>query len=238
VGHYTIRPGQIVYINDSTIFADAELPRKPLASAEVQLRFLINIVDPMFRGFLDADDLSDDLHALVSAFTAHFAGNPSTPILPNGKRLRFANLDGLVVRQDTQNSNGCDKYQRLYTDNVLVVRRGGCTFLEKLIQARDVGAAGVVVISDEDGAINPTANTDEVEAAGDINDIVITLLPHRAGAALEAVMTTAEQAGWEVLMKLETELEDAPQPVSEPKKDPNRILYINGHPLLNTRLLV
>ena len=48
-------------------------------------------------------------------------------------------------------------------DAIVLLHRGTCTFIEKLAYAKRAGARGVVVISDMDMAINPSAEAEELE---------------------------------------------------------------------------
>ena len=123
------------------------------------------------------------------------------------------------------------------------MHRGHCTFLEKLVKARAASAIAIIIISDEETAINPTANVDEITAAGDINDCAVLLLPKNTGESFEQMVIVGEDLRMQIMLAVEPKpLEDetsGQHPIeSEVEKDPNRILYINGLPLINTRLLV
>lgn len=155
-------------------------------------------------------------------------------------------FQGLVpVYRDDDNEFGCTQYHKSFQDGILLVRRGECTFIQKLVEARNAGAAGVLVLSDENTAINPTANSEDLEAAGDISQVAIIVLPRTAGQSVEHLLDTTQGIG-QVMLSLEhehqpgvdAEADESPEQGEGSKKDPNRILYLNGHPLLNTRLLV
>jgi mannosidase alpha-like ER degradation enhancer 1 len=167
---------------------------------------------------------------------------------------RFSRPEGLRVYQDKDNEQGCDPYVQPYPEGVLIARRGGCPFLDKLKNANEASAAGVIVISDEDLQINPTANVDELDEAGNLNDTALVLLTKTSGKALLEMIDLAElQVGSQVMVALHrsrqggnstdpdpaASQEDLPTPTEEDNRDPSeRVLYINGHALLNTRLLV
>lgn len=240
VGHYSVRTGHIVYINDSTIFPQSHGVQEAMLRTDVLLRVYMDDVDPMFA--IPGFDTSNELNALLTGYTAYFGGNIWTDMLSRGdnKTLRLTRADGVAVHRDFNNFDGCARYKYSYPDSVLVVHRGGCTFLEKLLQANAASAAGVLVISNDDFVINPTANPDELEAAGDLSGVAFVLLPQKAGRALEDILDRAEQVGTQVMLAMEDESRQIPpaQTHPPPEKDPNRILYINGHPLINTRLLV
>ncbi|KAF8165423.1 alpha mannosidase-like protein [Crassisporium funariophilum] len=259
LGHYSVRPGQLVYINDSTIFLgpgeDANIAQDELhrRDPEIQLRVFTASDDQMLQvqtGFVDKPGID----VAVVGYSARFGADLSrysnldpTNDTP-GQTPRIRNPEGVAVRRDPENTRGCDPYDRAYPDSMLVVRRGECTFIEKLVQARAALAVGVVVISDEDVAINPTASADEVEAAGDLSDVGLVLLQKTVGETFEELIIASERTK-SVQIMLALHPEEIPgnnggpeqtqiDKEEEQAKDPNRILYINGHPLINTRLLV
>lgn len=248
LGHYAVRSGHTVYINDSSIFhrvgEDAKIAQTDLRrrQPELSLHFFTSM-DPTFSiqtGLLEPSELN----ILTTGYAGLF-GADLTPATQDNLP-RFSHGEGLPVFREPSNNYGCSPYDHSYPDYVMVVERGGCTFLEKLIQARDASAAGILVISDEDVPINPTANIDELEVAGDLSDSAIVLLPRKVGAILlEAIASADDHGSTRVMMALYKEHETAnadtghlPERLGEKVKDSNRILYINGHPLLNTRLLV
>ncbi|KAG5650212.1 hypothetical protein H0H81_000301 [Sphagnurus paluster] len=234
LGHYTVRTGHLVYINDTSLFAHLDIGQaKVKRSADILLRFYVDGLDPMFQVQTGMRvNTPDEVDLLVVGYTAHFGGDFT--LKPLSKSLPLAHQDGVAVHKDLDNTRGCHPYKQAHPGKALVVHRGDCTFLEKLLHARAASAAGVIVISDDDLIINPTANPDEVEAAGDLSEVALVLLPKKAGEVLTDMMDQAELG---VTMVVEDE-EASEMAHIPPTKDPNRILYINGHPLLNTRLLV
>jgi mannosidase alpha-like ER degradation enhancer 1 len=182
----------------------------------------------------------------VSGFTARFGADLSSYVTLDPKETpRLRTSEGVAVRRHHENLYGCDPYEGDYLYSMLVVRRGHCTFLEKLLRARDASAAGIIIISDEEAAINPTANTDELAVAGDLNDVAVILLPKKIGETFEELLMASEQINpLQIMIALQQAPGDggesgyAPVERGEQPKDPNRILYINGLPLINTRLLV
>jgi len=252
LGHYAVRPGHVVYINDSSIFltpgeaanmAQDELHHR---DSEIQLRIFSSDVDSMFQ-VQNIDLNSQVIDVSLTGYAAQFGADLSHVFTHPAKEIPLIrSSEGVVVRRDPENLRGCDPYEELYPDSVLVVHRGGCTFLEKLVKARDASAAGVIVISDEDTAINPTANQDELVLAGDLSDIGFVLLTNKVGQAFEDMLVASERVQpMQIMLALEHprgvgNIEDTGHtPIEETEtKDPNRILYINGHPLINTRLLI
>ena len=225
VGHYPVRLGHIVYINDtSLLLGDAGSQDEKRGPMEVQLHFYTQDVDPTVA------ETPGIHHAL--GYSASFGADLETT---RHSRIRFWDRAGLPVNQDRNNPQGCEPYQQAYPDSVLFVRRGGCTFLTKLIHAQAASAAGVVVISHDNALLNPTAGNDEMAAAGDLDDVALVYITQEMGKGVSDMLDADQQ----VMLVVESK----PEPVQEQKKTPtpidqNHILYINGLPLLNTRLLV
>lgn len=251
VGHYAVRPGHIVYINDTSLFlgtSDSDVvveDVKDQRNLDISLRFYLNPVDALF--VIPNADHSNDLEAFVTGFTSSFGGDLSVKPQFEQKPVRFSNADGLPIYRDQDNSLGCDHYKRSYQEGVILIQRGDCTFLQKLMMAKSAGAAGIIVISQGDTGINPTANQVELDAAGDISDVAIVVLTREGGQLVEEMMDLAEKRGMGQLMVAVdperrtafTETQDEPQKEgSENKNTSSRILYLNGHGLMNTRLLV
>jgi mannosidase alpha-like ER degradation enhancer 1 len=107
--------------------------------------------------------------------------------------------------------------------------------------ARDAGSVGVLVVSDEDVAMNPTADPKELEAAGDLGDVGLVVLPLQVGQLVHEMLDSTEERGGQVMLQVDPERMSAPSPdvLHETEKEKvHKILYLNGHPLLNTRLLI
>lgn len=184
----------------------------------------------------------------LMAYSAHFGTDLSHDVTqPTKESPRIRSSEGVVIRRDPENLRGCNSYKKPYPDSVLLVHRGDCTFLEKLVKARDALAAGVIVISSEDTPINPTASREELALVGDLSDVGLLLLTNTVGQAFENVLVASEQLfSGEIMLALERTQDgegiedtgDTPADKETEVKDLNRNLYINGHPLMNTRLLV
>ena len=241
MGHYNVRPGQIVYINDKNIFGDqyknstfdeASAFRDP----DVLLRFHLDVVDPMLD-IVDIDGPPDSKNEFLIGYTGHFGGDVSVkPISPPQEPLRFSHTQSLPVYRVEDNLLGCNAFNGSYEDVVLLTYRGDCTFLQKLVMARDAGAAAVLVVSDEEAGINPTAEEREIADAGDISGIPILVLTRKSGTIVDEMISLAEREGFgQLMVSLDPE---GRTPVSADGDVPPRILYLNGHALLNTRLLV
>ncbi|TFK75988.1 alpha mannosidase-like protein [Pluteus cervinus] len=245
LGHYTVRPGQLVYINDTALFQD-EVPKT--RDADLQLQIFVNIPDsaitaePPLMNSIDPDLLE----SIVTGYSATFAGDLSLGRPPTIPPLQFLDPEGLPLSRDLSNPLGCQPFTQSYPGSILVADRGECTFLEKLVHARQASAAGVIIISDDDAGVNPSTSSSELAAAGEINDVALVLLPQTSGALVLEMMNLAGQLG---LGQVKAAVEPPRIPFTtdtghdredeeEKSTNPNRILYLNGYPLLNTRLLV
>jgi mannosidase alpha-like ER degradation enhancer 1 len=255
VGQYHVRPGHLVYVNDSTIFASQTDPTHIAQEeirrrdAELHLRIFTASVDPMLQ--VQSSAINNTTLASIVGYAAHFGADLSSSVIldPTEPTPRIRDANGVAVRREPDNKHGCDPYDHQYQDSMLLVHRGHCTFLEKLLQARDALAAGIIIISDEETGINPTANIEELAGVGDLSDVGVILLPKKTGETFEEMILVSEKSSTlQIMVALQRELDDFGDSESSPKhgdeaeeeqtKDPNRILYINGHPLMNTRLLI
>jgi mannosidase alpha-like ER degradation enhancer 1 len=253
VGHYTVRPGQVVYINDSSMFStlgeDINMDQDELhhRDAEIRLRMFSSNTNPTLQ--VQNSNLDSQVVDLsLTAYSALFGADLSHAVThPTMEYPRIRSSEGVVVRRDPKNLRGCKPYKEPYPDSVLLVHRGDCTFLEKLVKARDASAAGVIVISSEDTPINPTASREELALVGDLSDVGLLLLTNTVGQAFENVLVASERLySGEIMLALERTQDgesvedtgDTPVDKKAEVKDLNRNLYINGHPLINTRLLI
>jgi len=147
--------------------------------------------------------------------------------------------------RDPANPTGCHAYMQTFTDDAILVHRGGCSFLEKLQRAHAVGASGVVVINDSEEAVTPSASIEDLEGVGDsLDDAAVVVMRASDGRQVSAMLDVAEDRHvGRVVLVLQNLERDTAFPEQEPTGDQrestaNRVLYINGHALLNTRLLI
>ncbi|KAI0301837.1 alpha-mannosidase [Multifurca ochricompacta] len=246
LGPHTIHTGQIVYINDTALAAtlgsvkEAQVGRR---NTDVQLRIFIDFVDtnshvPSVVGGMVSD-------AVFTANTGLFAGDPLVPFPIKRKPLRFGQGEGVGLVRDPANPTGCRSYTGAFANEAVLVRRGECTFLEKLMRAHEAGASGVVVINDSEMTINPSASVSDLMGVGNsLDDVAIVVLRGSDGRQVSAMLDVAEDhhAG-RVVLVLESPERDTASPEEEPgagqsESPGDRVLYINGHALLNTKLLI
>ncbi|KAJ7068189.1 alpha mannosidase-like protein [Mycena amicta] len=244
LGHYDVRAGHVVYIADPNLFSSSD----PFEGTDDQrlldipLRFFTTASDPLSQAQTGLPDLLNMMEVTTTGYTALFGPELAVPPGPNMHPLRMDHQDGVPVYREPTNANGCDAYQERFQDAVLLVQRGECTFLQKVVRARDAGAAGVLVISHENIALNPTADVNELEEAGDLKDVGLVVLTPQVGQTVHDMLDSTEERGGQVMLQLDPEGLSAPpaemsQEQEKPKPDENRILYLNNHPLLNTRII-
>ncbi|KAJ6599145.1 alpha mannosidase-like protein [Mycena vulgaris] len=248
LGHYDVRAGNTVYVNDSSIFSPAsdpfdgnDVPR----ALDLPLRFFTESTDPLFQAQAGVPDLLNMMDVLTNGYTALFGPELA---LPAGGDLRLNHEEGVPVYRDDSNTYGCLPYRHPFRDVVVLVHRGECTFLEKLLMAKAAEATGVLVISDEDIPLNPTADAKELAEAGDLGDVGLIVLTSQVGQVVHDMLDSTEERGGVVMMQLDPERVSAPsdpagkisqeQERQRPQEKVHKILYLNGHPLLNTRLLI
>ncbi|WRT63472.1 uncharacterized protein IL334_000377 [Kwoniella shivajii] len=187
VGPHRIRQGQNVIITDPAMRGHSPIPSPaPVDSenpAEVILRFLTYPSEPKTE-ITKPSDGQILLHAVGA--TATFGQSFSVP--PNGKTqsegwaINSNKPIRLIIppRERGEPYEGCDirHLQNLNLDIasnnfILVVYRGGCTFLNKMLIAKEIGAMGIIVIGyppiehggkpqeQEQGLIRPSADISE-----------------------------------------------------------------------------
>ncbi|KAF9534836.1 alpha mannosidase-like protein [Crepidotus variabilis] len=252
LGHYSVRSGHTVYINDSTIFAHPgeesniaqdELHRR---EAQVQLRVFTTESDTLLSSIqnIATDGLID---VSITGYTAQFGADLSSNYVPTKPTEFIATIkrpEGLPVRREPSNLLGCSPFKESYPNSAIIVHRGDCTFLEKLLNAHAAMADAIVIVSNENFGVNPTASPEELETAGNIDDVAMILLPKKTGDLFEEMIIATEglkmaQIRIAIEPKVEEEEPEVVPPMEkEQEKAHDRILYINGHPLINTRLLI
>jgi ER degradation enhancer, mannosidase alpha-like 1 len=236
VGPYSVKSGQTVYFNDSSLIRLPSVDKQPQRKGEVVLRFWLRSTESRRSG-------SDSHELSVAAFTALFGRDLNSN---HGKKPgRFGHTEGVRVVRHTNDAFGCTSMEKTLDGDVLLVQRGGCTFLKKLMHARDAGASGVVVISDEDTSMQPSAEEPELAVAGELDDVAMVVLTKSDGALVTAMMeVSGSQEIGDLLVTVDLErisnANDWGQKHTsgmEKERELDRLLYLNGHPLLNTRLL-
>ncbi|KAI9510474.1 alpha-mannosidase [Russula earlei] len=246
MGPHTVLTGQTVYINDTALATSLSRGKEmhiEQRHTNVEIRIFIDFVDP--NSYITSIAGGPVTDAVFTATTGIFAGDPTNPHPHNGKALRFGQGEGVGLVRDLENPTGCQEYTQKFADEAILVRRGECTFLEKLIHAHEAGASGVVVINDSNTSINPSATAEDLEDVGDsLDDVAIVVLGEGDGRQVSAMLDAAEDrhTGRVVLVLEGTQCDTASVEQGPIKENSDftekHVLYINGHALLNTRLLV
>ncbi|KDQ64850.1 glycoside hydrolase family 47 protein [Jaapia argillacea MUCL 33604] len=243
LGPHIVRSGQIVRFDDpSLLLLPVDKANNPIQKPDVKLRFFMDSIDPMFRANPGMHDVPSEV--TLTAYTASFGGDLTERSGGGGSYIRFGHGGGVPLVRVPANRYGCDFYEESFAGDAIFALRGECTFLEKLIKAQAAGASGVVVESDEDVPINPSAGKEEIEAAGEtLNAGAVVVLKQSSARVVKGMMDAADAHGFgQVIVAVEPEghsaSTDGQRIPGDDKGDAHRVLYLNGHPLLNTRMVV
>jgi len=253
VGHYVVRAGQSVYINDSSIFQDKQetqnIAQEPTLKRDVQVQLQLftspntdnEVVTSTFKNF----------EFTIKGYSAMFGADLS--VVPKNQSASTPPLrqrKGVpLMKVYSANKDGCDDYTESYDGAMVVISRGSCTFFEKALAAKAAGASGILILNHEDAGINPSMGTEDISLAENLNDFGVVLLPKKIGDTLDELMKLAEKLSVDLLArvppplrfedkKLVKEEETDDDDDDEPSSNASKILHINGYPLINTRLLV
>ena len=250
MGPHSVRAGQLIFVDDQRFASTggASTGTTTQRVPVINLRFFINDVDPTFQD--QASTTEDPLEVTLSAHTAAFGGDPSLSA-PEDEPIHFSHQDGVRLVQDHTNPCGCETYERLYVDEVLLVNRGECTFLRKLINAKDAGASGVIVINGDDDRVTPSIDKEEGEEVGDaVDGVALVILTKTSGDVVTEMIKRIEYSGSgqvmfmvdpesrQVGMKKPTKNTRSIGEMDKLRDEMKRVLYLNGHALVNTRLVV
>lgn len=251
VGPHSVRAGQLVFVDDPRLASTANTPAAmPKRVSVVDLQFFVKDIDPILQ--VQVGITEGPLEVTLSANTALFGGDPSL-LAPDHKSMRFGHQDGVRLVQDHSNQYGCLPYEQNYSDEALLVDRGECTFLKKLLNAKEAGASGVIVISDSDTRVSPSIDEEERAEVGDtIDDVALVVLTNTAGRAVtDMIKRTQDLDGGQVVFAVDpesrqvgtkrrptTKTHQSGSDMDKLKDDTHMVLYLNGHALVNTRLVV
>jgi mannosidase alpha-like ER degradation enhancer 1 len=219
IGQYRISSSSIVYVSDPVVMF-ALRPDMVLKSGTT--------------GVVDSSALVD--------MTVVTPG--STVVLPAAKGAFGPAMDsapagllpmGLYDISETDNPLACHSItipETLSTPFALIARRGICTFVQKMRNAALAGASAVIILSDEEELLVPSA--DPIELVGIAKPVPLVLLPKRAGETL--LSTLASSGGQAMLQAVQRAQSSAPLSVTEDlAKTP---VIVNGHHLVNCRLVL
>lgn len=246
MGPFAVRTGQKVYLNDTAfrLGPAKEVIENTERDLEITLRFYLHVEDGSSLMGVGIEALEQEVTA--KAFPSLFGGDPTKP---GGEHTNstviFGGPEPLPVRHvKVGNVFGCKDYDfTAKQGTILLVARGHCTFIQKLRKAKEAGAAGVIVASDDDQPINPTGDPNELETANDeLSDVVLVVIPHTAAQSVDWLLNIADSAPGVQVMAVVDHHENRPNqsaPASaEKSRSSTRYLYVNGKPLINVELLV
>lgn len=245
MGPYTVKTGQLVYINDTELFlpsANGRTEGDSLWPRSVDIRLFLDYVDPMFQQ-QDLVPIERVPDVIVSASTALFGANIARR--HHNETLRFGHGEGSRVVRDPTNPLGCHPYEDTHEDDVIVVQRGECTFLEKFLLAGQARAAGVLVLGDEEMHINPSADEEDLNAIDySIDDLAMVVVKRSDAEAIVTMLDAVDRLGVGQVMlavdPVDGSTTEGPREATSNLKNEEgfRVLYLNTHALLNTRMLV
>lgn len=108
---------------------------------------------------------------------------PSNPLTYPDQPIMGVNQDWIPLKQPLVDDMGCATaiYPPKQANFIGLVKRGGCTFFQKLVVAKRHGADGVVVYGREEdgiGLIRPSADGEQVI---DVEDVGMVYIPFEVG---------------------------------------------------------
>ncbi|KZS97985.1 hypothetical protein SISNIDRAFT_405596 [Sistotremastrum niveocremeum HHB9708] len=235
LGPYRVGNGQKVYIRDESVDFEAWGGTRADSNDQQERRRDVRL----HFTFPTSETVSDYLanyqngaHEItVTAFTSLFGGDPA-PLYNTGSILAFRSPNLRVVK-DPKNPLGCATYRpgSIPLHSVVIVQRGDCAFVTKLRQATLAGAAGVIVISQQDHPLNPSG--DVHDDGTDLQETALVVLPKTSGAQVLALLDFAERYELELLVSVEAEEATEPVTQTNQKVENGQLLYLNGRPLVN-----
>lgn len=203
VGPYRVRPGQTVILADSSVsrrFPVSSRAHDEAANAadaramlEDAIEHAVRPIEAMVRAWTTADGESDLV--LESIATTGLFGRPISRPSDNGADASSSPPPAPllpVARPLDDGGLGC--HGAFYTPDstpfVAVVRRGGCTFFEKLLVASQHGASAEIITGDDDQGLRPSA--DEGEPLHLLGDASLLYVPKTAGDILHQYLDVGQ----------------------------------------------
>ena len=250
MGPHSVRSGQLVFVDDQRLVGPEDTSAStPKRVPVIDLRFSLDGVDPTFRDGTGTTEVPFEV--TLPVHTALFGGDPSLSTPDHGP-IRFGHPDGVRLVQDRSNPFGCEPYGQNHQDEVLLVDRGECTFLKKLINAKEGRASGVIVINDDDARVSPSIDEEEREEVGDmVDDVALVVISKTAGKTVAEMIKRTQYLGvGRVMFMVDPESRQAgtrkkpskgyesSSDMDKLKDDVHKVLYLNGHALVNTRLVI
>jgi len=264
VGHVDVRAGIKVYFNDSTIFGKgaSHLPDRPTA---VPITFYLKALEDEHLLFNDANPetsfMSRSQSLSAKAWTSHFGLDPRDAYLSSAQSTDPEPLlsptfsrQGSRLVHFAENGYGCDPFldpSGRINGSMVLVKRGECYFIDKLAHAREAGAAGAIVWHEDDEHVQPSAEPEDFQRLeGIIEGSTLLVIGSTEAQQIGSMLRFEDaQAGKvEVWVRLDDQWQEGMDligvegawPPDQPTKTQStagRMLYVNGHALVNTVLL-
>lgn len=166
-----------------------------------------------------------------SAESAHPSFSINAAMASFGQHIYDTKLESVHLVDLTSNAdNGYGCLPFIASNSVALVQRGNCTFASKMKTASEAGALAVLVLSDEDELLVPSA--EGFELASIQKPIPLLLVPRTAAEQLQAALS----AGPPLRMQVVSSTAEAKRAAwaDELARTP---VIVNGHWLFNCRLV-
>jgi len=147
------------------------------------------------------DDTASQVFLHSMGATASF-GQSFTP----SSDRDFTIGSGPVVLVHLPTANGCEPFTISHDSDVpftILLNRGGCTFLQKLVHATRAGASGVIVAGlppsstttdpDQEGLLRPSASGESVARLEEVEDIGMIYVDWRTGDVLRDIFQSQSE---------------------------------------------
>ena len=215
IGPYRISSSSTVWLSDPAVI----LVLKPQALVNSQMSAHATQVILHFR--------TTEGQTLLTVTASKSAFGPDITNIPTDSAHLF--------KLPPENNQGCDaiSLSEDKASTIVVAQRGTCTFVQKMKQASTAGAVALIIQSDEEESLVPSA--DPVEIAGVHKQIPVVLLPRAASLSLDQAFASRGAKGMRV--QILRNLTDEEEQANQARELLNTPVVVNGHWLVNCRLV-
>ena len=216
IGPYRISSSSLVWLSDPAVI----LALRPQALANTAQTALL-------RPYIMLRFLSSDGTALYVANVIKSAFGPDW--------IDALTTPAALLVLPESNAHACEPFliPERTESTVVAAHRGDCTFLHKMRQVAASGASGLIVFSDEEEMLVPSA--DQAEVASIKKAIPLVLMTKSEGDAFRHAH--ASSGGKDLLVQLVADLTAEEEVVSRAKDLLDTPVSVNGHWLVNCRLV-
>lgn len=209
IGPYRVPSSATIFISDPTVL----LALKPHALVADEIDTSVDLAFSLSEGQAHNNFI---LKAAMAAFGPHIY---DADLYHPQRTLNMAASDG--------NEYGCLSYRAV--GSIVVVKRGNCTFAVKMARASEAGALAVLVLSNDEELLVPSA--EETELTSLAGQIPLLLLPKSAALSVETALEHDRELSMVVLPSTTESRRQAL--ADELAKTP---VIVNGHWLANCKL--